>query len=79
MSQPQDTNTTNTTNTTNSDNVTITLNHLNKLLMGVNLAQSRGAYSFDDSVDLADTVKLVTKFIKINNDQSEKNKEQIPK
>ena len=73
MSQPQD------TNTTNSDNVNITLNHLNKLLMGVNLAQSRGAYSFDDSVDLADTVKLVTKFIKINNDQSEKNKEQIPK
>ena len=47
----------------NSDNVNLTLNHINKLLMGVTLAQSRGAYTFDDSVDLAETVKLVTKFI----------------
>ena len=58
---------------TNPDNVNLTLNHINKLLMGVNLAQSRGAYTFDDSVELAETVKLVTKFIKFNNDQAEKN------
>ena len=58
---------------TNSENVNLTLNHINKLLMGVNLAQSRGAYTFDDSVELAETVKLVTKFIKFNNDQAEKN------
>jgi hypothetical protein len=57
----------------NSDNVNLTLNHINKLLMGVTLAQSRGAYTFDDSVDLAETVKLVTKFIKFNNEQAEKN------
>ena len=71
MSQPpQDTN---TNTNTNPDNVNLTLNHINKLLMGVNLAQSRGAYTFDDSVELAETVKLVTKFIKFNNDQAEKN------
>jgi hypothetical protein len=57
----------------NSETVNLTLNHVNKLLMGVNLAQSRGAYTFDDSVDLAESVKLVTKFIKFNNDQAEKN------
>jgi hypothetical protein len=67
MSQPtQDTN-------TNPDNVNITLNHINKLLAGVTIAQSRGAYTFDDSVELAETVKLVTKFIKFNNEQAEKN------
>ena len=75
MSQPtQDANTNTNTNTnTNSENVNLTLNHINKLLMGVTLAQSRGAYTFDDSVELADTVKLVTKFIKFNNEQAEKN------
>lgn len=57
----------------NSENVNLTLNHVNKLLMGVNLAQSRGAYTFDDSAELAETVKLVTKFIKFNNEQAEKN------
>ena len=62
MSQSQD----------NSDNVNITLNHINKLLMGVNIAQSRGAYTFDDSADLVETVRLVTKFIKYNNEQAEK-------
>jgi len=56
----------------NSENVNLTLNHINKLLMGVTLAQSRGAYTFDDSVELAETVKLVTKFIKFNNGQAEK-------
>jgi len=65
MSQP--------TQDTNPDAVNLTLTHINKLLIGVNLAQSRGAYTFDDSVELADTVKLVTKFIKYNNEQAEKN------
>ena len=68
MSQMSQQDTTNT----NPDNVNLTLNHINKLLMGVNLAQSRGAYTFDDSADLAETVKLVTKFIKFNNEQAEK-------
>ena len=63
MSQPQ----------SDSEAVNLTLNHINKLLIGVNIAQSRGAYTFDDSADLAETVKLVTKFIKFNNDQAEKN------
>ena len=58
--------------TTDSEAVNLTLNHINKLLMGVNLAQSRGAYTFDDSAELAETVKLVTKFIKYNNEQAEK-------
>lgn len=71
MSQP--TQDANTNTNTNSENVNLTLNHINKLLMGVTLAQSRGAYTFDDSVELADTVKLVTKFIKFNNEQAEKN------
>ena len=56
---------------TNPDNVNLTLNHINKLLAGVTLAQSRGAYTFDDSADLADTVKLVTKFIKISSEQAQ--------
>ena len=68
--QPQD----NNTNTAqNPDNINLTLNHINKLLAGVTLAQSRGAYTFDDSAELAETVKLVTKFIKFNNEQAEKN------
>ena len=61
-----------TQDNTNTDSVNLTLNHINKLLMGVTLAQSRGAYTFDDSADLAETVKLVTKFIKFNNEQAEK-------
>jgi len=55
-----------------SEAVNLTLNHINKLLIGVNVAQSRGAYTFDDSADLAETVKIVTKFIKYNNEQAEK-------
>ena len=62
----QNTTTTTTTTTTPTENVNLTLNHINKLLMGVNLAQSRGAYTFDDSAELAETVKLVTKLIKFN-------------
>ena len=55
-----------------SENINITLNHLNKLLIGVTIAQARGTYSFDESADLAETVKLVTKFLKYNSEQSEK-------
>lgn len=65
--------TTPTPTPTPTENVNLTLNHINKLLIGVNLAQSRGAYTFDDSAELAETVKLVTKFIKFNNEQAEKN------
>jgi hypothetical protein len=43
---------------------TITLNNLNKLLIGVTIAQSRGAYSFDESADLAQPVKSIAEFIK---------------
>ena len=57
----------------NSESINLTLNHINKLLIGVNVAQSRGAYTFDDSAELAETVKLVTKFIKHNSEQTEKN------
>ena len=61
------------------ESVNLTLNHINKLLLGVTLAQSRGAYTFDDSVELAETVKLVTKFIKVNNDAAAKEQEQKQK
>ena len=54
------------------ENINITLNNLNKLLIGVSIAQSRGSYSFDESADLAETVKIVTKFLKYNNEQNEK-------
>jgi hypothetical protein len=68
-----------TTPTANSEPVNLTLNHINKLLIGVTLAQSRGAYTFEDSVELAETVKLVTKFIKVNNDAAAKEQEQKQK
>jgi len=60
----------------NSETVNLTLNHINKLLIGVNLAQSRGAYTFEDSAELAETVKLVSKFIKINSESQAKEQEQ---
>ena len=47
-----------------STNPTITLQNLNKILIGVILAQSRGAYSFDESADLALSVKSISEFIR---------------
>ena len=72
-------NATTTTPTANPETVNLTLNHINKLLVGVTLAQSRGAYTFEDSVELAETVKLVTKFIKVNNDAAVQEQEQKQK
>jgi hypothetical protein len=56
-------NTQNLINSTQQDNPIITLQNLNKLYMGVVLAQSRGAYSFDESADLAESVRVISKFI----------------
>ena len=56
----------------------ITLNNLNKLLIGVTIAQSRGTYSFDESADLAEPVKSIAEFIRFysNTIQEEKQKAQ---
>jgi hypothetical protein len=56
-------NTQNLINSTQQDNPVIALQNLNKLFMGVMLAQSRGAYSFDESADLAESVRVISKFI----------------
>ena len=57
---------------------TITLNNLNKLLIGVTIAQARGAYSFDESADLAQPVKSIAEFIRFytTNIQEEQKKKQ---
>jgi len=57
---------------------TITLNNLNKLLIGVTIAQARGAYSFDESADLAQPVKSIAEFIRFytTNIQEEQQKKQ---
>lgn len=57
---------------------TITLNNLNKLLIGVTIAQARGAYSFDESADLAQPVKIIAEFIRFytTNIQEEQQKTQ---
>jgi len=55
------------------DNPVITLQNLNKLYIGVVLAQSRGAYSFDESADLAESVRTVSKFINFYNNNNNNN------
>ena len=67
--------------TTNTTDPTITLNNLNKLLIGVTIAQSRGAYSFDESADLAQPVKSISEFIRFytTNIQKEQEEEQKAK
>ena len=58
---------------------TITLNNLNKLLIGVTIAQSRGAYSFDESADLAQPVKSIAEFIRFYTTNIQKEQEEQQK
>ena len=73
----------------NSVNGSFTLNHLNTLLAGVIIAQKRGVYSFEESGALAEPVKIISQFIKLNSEekqnleqqtkqQSQSNNVQIP-
>lgn len=62
-------------NSTQQDNPVITLQNLNKLFMGVLLAQSRGTYSFDESADLAESVRVISKFINFYGNKDKENKE----
>ena len=64
--------------TNKTSDPTITLNNLNKLLIGVTIAQARGAYSFDESADLAQPVKSIAEFIRFytTNIQDEQQKKQ---
>ena len=74
-------NTQNLINTTPQDNPIITLQNLNKVLLGVILAQSRGSYSFDESADLAESVRVISKFINFysNKDtQTQQTTQQVP-
>ena len=64
-------NTQNLINNAQQDNPVITLQNLNKLFMGVVLAQSRGAYSFDESADLAESVRIISKFINFYNNNKD--------
>ena len=60
-------------------NITITINHLNSLLNGVIIAQKRGIYSFEESGLLAEPVKVVSQFIKVHNENEERNKQEQAK
>ena len=60
-------NTQNLINNNQAENPVITLQNLNKMFMGVVLAQSRGTYSFDESADLAESVRSISKFITFYN------------
>lgn len=57
----------------------ITLNNLNKLLIGVTIAQSRGTYSFDESADLAEPVKSISEFIRFYSNTIQKEQEEKQK
>lgn len=74
-------NTQNLINSTQQDNPVITLQNLNKLFMGVVLAQSRGAYSFDESADLAESVRVISKFLNFytnSNKDNTQTTQQVP-
>ena len=71
-------NTQNLINNAQQENPVITLQNLNKLFMGVVLAQSRGAYSFDESADLAESVRIISKFINFYNNNNKDTTQTTP-